>query len=104
MLFVTDDEDAVLSSLAQRLKQRRLDRNDRQSDAAARLGVSLATYRKMEAGNPSIPISYWLRMIRLYGDLASLDIVFVEKKSLFDQLESEKQANTASTRKRAKRR
>ena len=58
----------------------------------------------MEAGNPSIPIGYWLRMIRLYGDLNSLDAVFIEKKSLFDRVESEKQANKDATRQRAKRR
>jgi len=104
MLLVNEDEKTVLASLGIRLKQRRLDRNDRQSDAAARLGVSLATYRKMEAGNPSIPIGYWVRMIRLYGELESLDAVFVEKKSLFDRLASEKQAINASIRKRAKRR
>ena len=104
MFTVNEDENTVLSGLGERLKQCRLDRNDRQSDTAARLGVSLATYRKMEAGNPSIPIGYWIRMIRLYGELDSLDAVFVEKKSLFDQLASEKQASNAATRKRAKRR
>ncbi len=104
MILINDDEAEMLRGLGQRLKQHRLERNDRQSDAAARLGVSLATYRKMEAGNPSIPIGYWLRMIRLYGDLASLDAVFVEKKSMFDQFASDKQTYKAATRKRAKRR
>jgi len=104
MLLVDNSEAEALSGLGERLKRRRLERNDRQSDAAARLGVSLATYRKMEAGNASIPIGYWLRMIRLYDDLKSLNAVFAEKKSLFDRLESEKQAINAATRKRAKRR
>ena len=104
MLTINEDEQAILANLGERLKQRRLERNDRQSDAAARLGVSLGTYRKMEAGHPSIPIGYWLRMIRLYGDLESLDEALAEKKSLFDRIESEKQAAKGSTRKRAQRR
>jgi transcriptional regulator with XRE-family HTH domain len=88
--------------LGERLKKSRLARDDRQSDAAARLGVSLATYRKMEAGNPSVPMAYWLRMMRLYGNPEALKAVFDDKKSLFDQLEDEKRRQVA-VRKRARR-
>ena len=43
MLLVNDSEEGVLVGLGERLKKCRLERNDRQSDAAARLGVSIAT-------------------------------------------------------------
>lgn len=104
MFTITDTETAVLKRLGEQLKARRLARNDRQSDAAARLGVSLATYRKLEAGHPSVPVGYWLRMIRIYGELDALSEVFTEKKRLFDKLDASESADRPKRRQRARRR
>ena len=103
MFSINESEQVVLNDLGERLKRRRLARDDRQSDAAARLGVSLATYRKMEAGHPTVPVAYWLRMIRLYGDIDALEAVFDEEQSLFEQLAAEKRSKATPVRKRARR-
>ncbi|ALP54949.1 hypothetical protein Tel_16980 (plasmid) [Candidatus Tenderia electrophaga] len=104
MFTINDTEATVLKRWGEQLKARRLMRNDRQSDAAARLGVSLATYRKLEAGHPTLPVGYWLRMIRIYGDLDALNEVFTEKKRLFDQLDASESADYTQGRQRARRR
>jgi len=101
---IVEKEKAVLEQLALHLKERRLDRNDRQEDTAARLGISPRTYRKMENADPSISIGHWLTAIRLYGDLSLLDHVFAERKSLFDQRPDDKEKTKTVKRKRAARR
>lgn len=93
MLSIIESESEALERLGQRLKRRRLAENEPQSRAAARLGVSLPTYRKIERGDPSVQIGAWIQAIRLYGSLIGLEGLFPE--SLFD---------IADTRQRAPRR
>ncbi len=72
-----------ISLLASRLRMRRIARGDRQSDMAARIGVSIPTYRKMEQGDPATPLGYWVKAMRLLGNAENLaDTLPV---SLFDE-------------------
>ena len=103
MTPITDTDRATLKQLGENLRQRRLERNDRQEDAAARLGLSPKTYRKMENGDPSISIGPWLIAIRIYGDLGSLDGVLLKSKSLFEREEAPETVK-AGKRSRASRR
>ena len=83
MFSIIDQEAATLSALGQRLRRRRLSAGEPQTRAASRIGVSVPTYRKLEQGDPTLPIGPWVRALRLYGDLADLDLLLPE--SLFDQ-------------------
>lgn len=83
MFSVIDSEQAMLAALGQRLRRRRLAAGEPQTRAASRIGVSVPTYRKLEQGDPTVPIGPWVRALRLYGRLADLDLVLPE--SLFDQ-------------------
>ncbi len=72
-----------LQEVAERLRMRRIARGDRQSDMAARIGVSVPTYRRMERGDPATPIGYWVKAMRLLGTVERLaDTIPV---SLFDE-------------------
>ena len=96
MLSTTDQEKAILSDLGQRLRARRLQRNEKQLSTAARIGISAPTYRKMEQGDPSTAIGYWVRAMRLLGDPdALLDTLPL---SLFEQDTARQRAVTPRKR------
>ena len=101
MTPTTDTDKAALKQLGENLKQQRLARDDRQEDAAARLGLSPKTYRKMENGDPSTSIGSWLMAIRIYGDLDTLNNVLTKPKSLFER---EERPDKGKTKSRASRR
>ena len=90
MLSLTSQESDILADLGERLRTRRLQRNERQLSTAARIGVSVPTYRKMEQGDPSTQIGYWVRAIRLLGDPSVLPDSL--PLSLFDQNEPRRRA------------
>ncbi|MCU7924419.1 MAG: helix-turn-helix domain-containing protein [Candidatus Thiodiazotropha sp. (ex Dulcina madagascariensis)] len=81
---MTTEEQAALEALGKALRANRKRRGDNQADAADRCGVSRETYRLMEQGKPGTGFGYWIRAIRLYGDLGLLEALF--PTSLFDQL------------------
>ncbi len=83
MIGMTEEEQLALVGLGQLLKANRKRRGDSQADAAARCGVSRETYRQMEQGRAVTGFGYWIRAIRLYGDINQLDDLF--PISLFDQ-------------------
>ncbi|MGD8836624.1 MAG: helix-turn-helix transcriptional regulator [Desulfobacteraceae bacterium] len=87
-----------LTQLGEQLRKLRLERNDRQSDFAARLGVSIPTLRKLEQGDPTVAIGTWIDAIWLVGRLDELTKVLEPTPSLFDQWERQRQTKT---RKRA---
>lgn len=72
-MFVHEEETNALVALGQRLRARRIERQDTQTDFARRLGVSVPTYRKMEQGDPRTPIGHWARALRLLDGLPALD-------------------------------
>ena len=82
MFAVTSEESEALQALGARLR-RRLQAGEPQLRAAARIGVSLPTYRKLEQGDPGAQIGVWVRALRLYGALDDLALLLPE--SLFDE-------------------
>jgi transcriptional regulator with XRE-family HTH domain len=104
MRTLIDAEDEWLWRLGERLRRWRLDRDETQTVAAARLGVSLSTWRRMESGSPSIPITVWLRAIEFYGGgLEQLSPLLRDRGSRFEALERERTVRRrASSRRRPK--
>ncbi len=90
MFSLNDQESDALTLLGRALKRRRLVIDEPQSRTAARLGISLPTYRKLEKGDPTAQVGAWVRAIRLYGSLADLQALFPE--SLFDQADTRQRA------------
>ncbi|WP_440995645.1 helix-turn-helix domain-containing protein [Arhodomonas sp. SL1] len=94
MLSFTDEEEAVLRSLGIRLRAARRAFGDRhretQREFAARIGVSEPTYRRLEKGEPSVPIGYWIRALRLLGRLDEADGWLQRRGSLFDHVDDGK--------------
>jgi len=88
MLGIDREEKAALEAMGRGLRANRKRRGDSQSDAADRCGVSRETYRLMELGTPGTGVGYWIRAIRLYGDMGQLEALF--PSSLFDQLAGNK--------------
>lgn len=56
-----------LTRLGRAFRQWRLARNDTQALAAERLGVSVSTVRRMEAGSSTIPVGVWAQAFEIYG-------------------------------------
>jgi transcriptional regulator with XRE-family HTH domain len=83
MFSIAEIERSALAALGERLRRRRLAAAEPQTRAASRIGVSVPTYRKLEQGDAGVPIGPWVRALRLYGDLADLDLLLPE--TLFDQ-------------------
>ncbi len=98
--MISKDSLKALAGLGGQLRELRLARNDRQSDFAARLGVSIPTLRKLEQGDPTVAIGTWLDAIWLVGRLDHLTKVLEPTSSLFDQWEERQQTKS---RKRASR-
>ena len=90
MFSLNVQENEALITLGKLLKNRRLAKGETQSRTAARLGVSLPTYRKLEKGDPTAQVGSWVRAIRLYGSLADLEALFPQ--SLFDQADNRQRA------------
>lgn len=93
-------DDPELGSLGTRLREERLKRNEPQAKFAARLGVSVPTYRKMEAGDPTIQIGHWSSALGILNRSDDLKAVLAPKEDLFAKFDS---SNT-HTRQRAPRR
>jgi transcriptional regulator with XRE-family HTH domain len=96
--MISNESKVALVQLGRQLLARRLERNERQSDFAARLGVSIPTLRKLEQGDPNVAIGTWVDAVWLLGRLNHLPEVLAGKPSLFDQWEKQ---NRPSIRKRA---
>jgi len=90
MFSLTEDEADLLAELGRRLRRRRLLAGDHQVGAAARIGVSAPTYRKLEQGDPSAQIGAWIRAIRLYGVPDELPAVFPQ--TLFEDAPARRRA------------
>lgn len=73
MFIVTEQESRALQDLGDRLKTRRIETRDTQLAFAARVGVSVPTYRKLERGDPTAPIGAWVRAIRLLGGMGGIE-------------------------------
>lgn len=88
MLSETSKE--ALKQLGERLRSYRLERDESQMRFAARLGVSVPTYQKLETGDPTVKVGVWIEAIKMLDRLPDLGYVLAEKRSLFEQYESQK--------------
>lgn len=79
-----------LEALGERLRDIRLKRDETQKVFAIRLGVSVPTYQKLEAGNPTVNIGLWVNVLDLLQRRSDLDHLLSERDSLFDQFEARK--------------
>ena len=86
--MLTDIEISKLKELGQRLKEERLRRNDPQSEFAVRIGVSIPTLYKMERGDPSVTIGYWIKALSILNKLNELDNLIAPHESLFERYEA----------------
>ncbi len=87
MINTTIDSQQFLSQLGERLKQARLTRNESQELFASRLGITRQSYAKMEKGDPTTSIGYWINASHLLGKLQSWQKVLQDDENLFDKFE-----------------
>ncbi|ATX81988.1 helix-turn-helix protein [Mariprofundus ferrinatatus] len=73
---------------------------DTQETMATRLGVSLRTYSRMEAGDPTVKIGTWLEAAKITRQIDRWISLFTEEKSLFDQFDQA--TNKTAKRKRVR--
>lgn len=70
-------DEAVLVELGERVRQMRLNRDESQSELAARAGVSVETIRKLEDGR-NVSMTTLIKVLRALGILDRLDQVVPE--------------------------
>lgn len=100
-MYLSETASEALISLGERLRGLRLKRDETQKAIAARLGVSVPTYQKLEAGNPTVNIGLWVSVLDLLQRCPDLDQLLAEKNSLFDQFESKKKKKRKRATKRS---
>ena len=88
-----------LQSLGSRLRAERLRRNEAQAKFAARIGVSVPTLRKMEAGDPTVLVGYWAVALDVLDRAGDLDAILAAPEDLFARYDQIK----AAPRRRASR-
>ena len=73
--MITSNEQAneIIKKLAGNLRNNRIQQNDTQESAAARIGVSLSTYKKMEQGKVKTQFENWIGAALYFGDIGVLD-------------------------------
>lgn len=91
-------ENVKLQALGARLREERLRRNETQALFAARVGVSVPTLRKMEAGDPRVLIGSWSRALDIVDRSADWDALLSAEEDLFEKYE---RLHAAPTRRRA---
>lgn len=77
-LFDGWSDEAVLDVIGERMREIRLNRNESQSDLAARAGVSVETLRKLEDGR-NVSLTTFIKVLRPLDMLDRLDQVIPEQ-------------------------
>jgi len=60
--------------------------NQTQELMAARIGISRRTYVRMEAGDPTVKIGYWLEAAMITKTMHAWESLFTVNRTLFDEL------------------
>jgi len=72
-------DEAILSTLGERIGHERLQRNQTQSELAHEAGVSVSTIRRLEAGK-GCALGAFVRVLRALGLLENLDALLPEPR------------------------
>ena len=91
----------LLSTLGERLRRARLERNDTMATFAERLGVSERTVRAMEQGLATVQIGTWLNALLILDATEPLDRLLEPRESLLDRARA---AQTAPRQRASRRR
>jgi len=75
--------------------------NDTQAVMAERIGVSRRTYHKMEAGDPTVKIGYWLEAAKITNSMMQWKSLFTAEENLFDEFDRISSIKNKKKRKRA---
>lgn len=89
-----------IALLGERLREWRIKAAQTQDDFATRIGVSVPTLRRMERGDPTTAVRYWVEAIVLLGRAKDIQDLLREHRSLFDEGDEN---NQPSLRKRVRR-
>jgi transcriptional regulator with XRE-family HTH domain len=92
--------DFKLQSLGLRLRDERIRRNETQAIFAARIGISVPTLRKMEAGDSTVLIGFWSAALEVLDRAGDWDAILARAEDLFAKFDQMK----APSRRRASRR
>lgn len=82
-MLLSRDVEEKLKSLGERLRKERLRRNESQRVFAARIGVSIPTLHKMEAGDPAIQFGYWAAALDVFDRAGELRNLLSPPEDLF---------------------
>ena len=78
-----DETKEALTQMGQRLRQKRLQRNESQHEFASRIGVSHRTLQRMESGDYTIQIKHWAAALELLDRTPDLNQLLKEEEDLF---------------------
>jgi DNA-binding XRE family transcriptional regulator len=82
----SDEVSNTCRQIGQNLLALRVNRlNETQETMAARIGVSRKTYIRMEKGDPTVKIGYWLEAAMIARSLDQWKPLFSNSESLFSQ-------------------
>lgn len=85
----SDEVVQVCRSIGMNLKSLRINQlGEKQDVMASRLGVSRDTYIRMEKGDPSVKIGFWLEAARITRSLDQWQALFAAEQSLFSQFDA----------------
>ncbi|RLL52224.1 helix-turn-helix domain-containing protein [Mariprofundus sp. EBB-1] len=89
----SDDIIDVCKQIGMSLQSLRVNRlNETQEVMADRVGVSRTTYIRMEKGDPSVKIGYWLEAAKITRTTEQWHKLFSIESSLFEQFDQQKKS------------
>jgi transcriptional regulator with XRE-family HTH domain len=94
-------EEEALAQLGTRIRQARIERDETQERFAARLGVTRATLRRLEQGNPQVSLGLLALALDRLGRLEDLQRILAPSDDLFARWDAQQ---TKPQRQRARRR
>ena len=89
MSLFDETKDSILQ-MGQRLRQKRLQRNESQREFAARIGVSNRTLQRMEGGDCTIQLRHWAAALEILDRTGDLDQLLIEEEDLFAKYDTVK--------------
>ena len=86
-MIVSAEARESLKALGERLRDERLRRNEAQQMFAARIGTSVPTLLKMEAGDYRVQLGFWVAALDVLGRESDLNHLLAPPEDLFDKYE-----------------